>query len=62
MWQKKLKAELESVPTADPPSIPPTDQPQATLTAQSENVTPADLGSSLALPTEQIEKKAVQRE
>ena len=46
-----VTAELESVPTADPPSIPLNDQPEATLTAQSENVTAVDL----ALPTDQTE-------
>ena len=55
-----VKAELKSVPTADPPSIPPTDQPEATLTTQSENVTPVNLGSSLALPTDQTEESSTE--
>ena len=45
--------EPENVPTVNPPSAPPTDQPVQTLTIQCENVTAIDLNLSLAPPTEQ---------
>ena len=40
-----VATEPENVPTADPPSIPPTDQQEQVLITQSGNVTPVDLSS-----------------
>ena len=53
--------EAENVPAANPPSIPPTDQSEQTLTTQTESVTPADLGSPSAPPTEQTEVTSTER-
>ena len=38
-----VATEPENVPTADPPSIPPTDQSEQSVTTQTESVTPANL-------------------
>ena len=43
------------IPTVSTERVPPTDEPEQTLTTQTENVTPVDLGSPLAPPTEQSE-------
>ena len=40
-----VATEPENVPTADPPSIPPTDQSEQVLITQTESVTPVDLSS-----------------
>ena len=53
-----VTTEPENVPTADPPSIPPTDQPEQTPTTPSEGVPVGD--SPSALQTESAEETSVE--